>query len=121
MKEREKDCGVVIFVHIHVVACGWDPSYVASAKRLDYVDFFKERKKEMKLVNAATTRLMNATTTKTHPPPSSREGGFTKVWYELLEKKFFDKEDPKKARLYLIYYFGFSFLESLNNKWRIGG
>lgn len=52
---------------------------VASAKRLDYVDFFEEMKKEMKLVNATTTRFMNATTTKTHPPSSSRECSFTKV------------------------------------------
>jgi hypothetical protein len=38
---------------------------------------------------------MNATTTKTHLAPSFKEGRFTEVWYELLEKKFFDKEDPK--------------------------
>jgi hypothetical protein len=48
---------------------------VTSAKRLDYVDFFEERKKETKLVSV--TKLMNATTTKTHPPSNSREANFT--------------------------------------------
>lgn len=65
----------------------------------------------MKLVNATTTKLMNATTTKTHPPLSSKEGSFIEVWYELLEKDFFDKEDPKESRALLdlvlsIHFFG---------------
>jgi hypothetical protein len=68
---------------------------VASAERLDYVDFFEERKKEAdQLVNATTG---NATTTTEARPPSSREGSIAEVFDELLEREFPEKEDPQEG------------------------
>jgi len=69
---------------------------VASAERLDYVDFFEERKKEAELVNA-TTGLNNATTTTEARPLSSREGSIAEVFDELLEREFPEKEDPQEG------------------------
>jgi hypothetical protein len=68
---------------------------VASAERLDYVDFFEERKKEAEELVNATTRLNNATTEAR--PPSSREGSIAEVFDELLEREFPEKEDPQEG------------------------
>jgi hypothetical protein len=70
---------------------------VASAERLDYVDFFEERKKEAEELVNATTRLNNATTTTEARPPSSREGSIAEVFDELLEREFPEKEDPQEG------------------------
>jgi hypothetical protein len=70
---------------------------VASAERLDYVDFIEERKKEAEELVNATTGLNNATTTTEARPPSSREGSIAEVFDELLEREFPEKEDPQEG------------------------
>lgn len=62
------------------------------AQRVDYVDFFEEKKREQADVNMSRSNSTSAQS------PNSREGGsLADAFDKMLEKEFPDKEDPQEG------------------------
>lgn len=62
------------------------------AQRVDYVDFFEEKKREQADLNMSRSNSTSAQS------PNSREGGsLADAFDKMLEKEFPDKEDPQEG------------------------